>query len=63
MASMAAITEYSETQQEQVNVLESIYGENFHRVQGTKSAWQVRRLEHRSNLKHTLTLVFCSEAS
>lgn len=43
MASLAPLSEYSEVQQEQVNVLESIYGENFQRVQGQKSAWQVRK--------------------
>lgn len=42
MAPLAPISEYSQAQQEQVNVLESIYGENFQRVQGQKSAWQKR---------------------
>jgi hypothetical protein len=42
MASLAPLSEYPEAQQEQVNVLESIYGESFQRVQGQKSAWQVR---------------------
>lgn len=42
MAPLAPISEYSQAQQEQVNVLESIYGENFQRVQGQKSAWQVK---------------------
>ena len=41
MAPLPPLVEYPEAQQDQVNVLESIYRENFRRVQGQRSAWQV----------------------
>lgn len=48
MASLPLIVDYPEAQQDQMNVLESIYGENFRRVQGKKTAWQVNTQKHRA---------------
>ena len=50
MALLSPLVEYPEAQQDQVNVLESIYGENFRRVQGQKTAWQVSTQNTRPSL-------------